>query len=119
MRKTLLICCFFLSFLVAGGTTAQTDATGYTANLSWDIPTTRADDTPLSATDLIGYEIYYTTDDPAVSGTITVAGGNTNSYAATNLQAGTYYFTISAVDSTGQKSEMSNLATITFGPPAE
>jgi hypothetical protein len=88
----------------------------YSAQLSWLIPSTRADGTALALSDLAGYEIYYTTDDPAVSGVFTVSGGASAAYTAGNLKAGNYYFTIAAVDSSGLKSAMSNLVSVKFGP---
>jgi hypothetical protein len=95
---------------------APTQPVVYSAQISWTIPSTRIDGTPLALSELTGYEIYYTTDDPAVSGKVSVSGGSSASYRATDLKAGNYYFTISAIDSTGLKSAMSTMATIKFGP---
>jgi hypothetical protein len=83
--------------------------------LTWQVPTTRANGQALTASELSGYEIYYTTDNPNVSGTFTVSGGTTTTYDANNLAAGTYYFAMSAVDSTGAKSALSTVVTVTFG----
>ena len=87
----------------------------YNAQLSWTAPTIREDGTPLALSELAGYEIYYTSDDPAVAGTITIAGGSEASYVLPNLAAGNYYFTISAIDSEGLKSAMSALVPAHFG----
>lgn len=87
----------------------------YNAQLSWTAPTIREDGTPLALSELAGYEIYYTSDDPAVAGTITIAGGSEASYVLPNLAAGNYYFTISAIDSNGLKSAMSALVSAHFG----
>jgi hypothetical protein len=65
---------------------------------------------------LAGYEIYYTTDNPNVSGTYTVSSGTATAYDVNSLPAGTYYFAMSAVDSSGIKSSLSPVVTITFGP---
>jgi len=70
----------------------------------------------LSLSDLAGYEIYYTTDDPAVSRTISVSGSAALSYALSNLSAGNYYFAIAAIDTAGLKSNLSPVAPIKFGP---
>jgi hypothetical protein len=66
--------------------------------------------------ELAGYEVYYTTDDPAVMGTVSVSGGSSVSYSLSQLAAGNYYFTISVIDIGGLKSAMSNMASIKFGP---
>lgn len=90
--------------------------TTYSAQLSWSAPSTRADGTPLSVSDLAGYEIYYTTDDPAVSRTITVSGSAALSYTLSDLSAGNYYFAMAAIDTAGLKSDLSPVAPIKFGP---
>lgn len=88
----------------------------YTAMISWSVPTQREDGSSLSVKDLSGYEIYYTTDDSSVSGVFKIAGGGVSSYTASNLAAGNYYFSISAIDLSGFKSALSNLVSIRFGP---
>jgi hypothetical protein len=70
----------------------------------------------LAANELTGYEIYYTTDNPGVSGTFTISGGTAVAYDASNLPAGTYYFAMSAVDTAGVKSALSPVVTVKFGP---
>lgn len=83
--------------------------------MSWQIPATRADGSALLASDLSGYEIYYTTDTSA-TGTYIISGGSTTLYTINNLPAGTYHFAMSAIDSTGLKSSLSSVVTVTFGP---
>jgi hypothetical protein len=97
-------------------TTTPTAPTTYSAQLSWSAPSTRADGTPLALSDLAGYEIYYTTDDPAVSRTITVSGSAALSYTLSDLSAGNYYFAMAAIDTTGLKSDLSAIAPIKVGP---
>lgn len=93
-----------------------TAPTTYSAQLSWSAPATRADGTPLSISDLAGYEIYYTTDDSTVSRTITVSSSAALSYTLSNLGAGNYYFAMAAIDTAGLKSNLSPVAPIKFGP---
>lgn len=93
-----------------------TAPTTYSAQLSWTAPSTRADGTPLSLSDLAGYEIYYTTDDPAVSRTISVSGNTALNYTLSNLSAGNYYVAMAAIDTAGLKSELSPVAPIKVGP---
>lgn len=88
----------------------------YSAQLSWSAPATRADGTPLSLSDLAGYEIYYTTDDPTVSRTISVSGSAALNYTLSNLSAGNYYFAMAAIDTAGLKSDLSPMTPIKFGP---
>lgn len=94
-------------------TTITAPAT-YNASLSWTIPTTRADGTPLTASELAGYEIYYTTDTGSVSAVVPVTGGSANSTTVSSLKSGNYSFSISAVDTNGLKSALSTVTTINF-----
>lgn len=98
-----------------GTTTTPAQPVTYTAKLSWVIPSTRENGAALALSDLSGYEIYYTTSDPAVTGTVAINGGSTAAYALANLSAGTYYFAISAIDASGIKSALSTVVTVKFG----
>lgn len=70
----------------------------------------------MTAADLAGYEIYYTTDDPTVNVTIRVSTASAVSYTLSSLAAGNYYFAMSAIDATGLKSALSPVAPIKLGP---
>lgn len=94
------------------GTTTTTPVT-QTAQLTWTIPTTRADGTALAVSELAGYEVYYTNDSGSVSVTLSVSGASTVSTTVASLTTGNYYFSISAVDSTGLKSALSSVVTYT------
>ena len=75
------------------------------ATLSWDPPTTNTDGTPL--TDLAGYIIYYgtTTGDYSQS----VDAGNVTTSQVANLTDGiTYYFAVTAYDTSWNESDYSN-----------
>ncbi len=81
--------------------------------LSWAPPTTNSDGTPL--TDLAGYIVYYyraiydhysVIDDYAHS----IDVGDVRTYQISNLIKGdTYYFAITAYDTSGNESEYSNV----------
>jgi predicted phage tail protein len=85
-----------------------------TAELSWSAPTTRENGQALAVSDLSGYEIYYTTDDPKVTGTVKVSGGSSSSYTIQNLAPGTYHFAMAAVDASGLKSKLSPVVDYTL-----
>lgn len=78
----------------------------------WAVPTTRIDGATLSASDLKGYEVYYTNDTGSVSATVPVSGGSTLSALVSNLTTGNYYFSVAAIDKLGDKSALSTLATV-------
>jgi Putative Ig domain len=78
-----------------------------TATLSWTAPAYDANGSPI--TGLAGYNIYYGTDPSNLTKSIDVAGAATTTYVVTGLTAGTYYFAVSAYNSEGVDSSLSNI----------
>ncbi|NOY71331.1 MAG: hypothetical protein GXP14_02980 [Gammaproteobacteria bacterium] len=80
------------------------------AILSWTGPTTNSDGSFI--TDLAGYKIYMSTDPKSFSDnnllidvpTLDTLGGMQEEFIADNLKNGTYYFTITAYNSSGMES---------------
>jgi hypothetical protein len=108
-----LFCCFtsfailnLVLFLYAGKVYSGL------ATLSWDPPTTNADGTPL--TDLAGYKVYYGTVSGSYSQNINV--GNITTYTVADLNNGTYYFAVTAYNTSGNESEYSNEVSKTIQP---
>ncbi|MEM7815822.1 MAG: sugar-binding protein, partial [Candidatus Aenigmatarchaeota archaeon] len=99
--------CLF-AFLFAFGFLSSTALAGK-AQLSWEPPTTNADGTPL--TDLAGYKVYYGTskrvstcpnETHGYSNVVNV--GNVTTYKINNLPDGfTYYFSVTAYDTSGNE----------------
>jgi hypothetical protein len=83
-----------------GGATAT--ATGV-AKLSWNPPQSGA---------AIGFKVYYGTSPGTYSSSVNV--GMTSSYTVNGLAPGTYYFVVTAVDSSGNESGYSNEASKTI-----
>jgi len=71
------------------------------AVFSWTAPTKNTDGSNL--TNLTGYKIYYGTSPGNYTQSVTVTGASTTSYTLP-LSPGTYYFALTAVDSTGAES---------------
>ena len=76
-----------------------------TATLSWTPPSTRLDGSAL--TNLAGYRVYYGTSSGNYSDTITINNVGLTEYVIDNLPSNTYYFVITAVDSSGAESPYS------------
>jgi hypothetical protein len=87
-----------------GGGTGSGGTTTGTATLAWSAPTTNTDGTPL--TDLAGYKVHYGKSSGTYTNTVTI--GKVTSYSINNLAQGTYYFTVTAYDTTGLESGYSN-----------
>jgi len=99
-RALLLALLFSAALLLSGGKAFSGQAT-----LSWNAPTKNTDGSAL--TDLDGYLIYYGTASRSYSQVIDV--GNVRSYTVTNLAGGhTYYFAVTAYDTTFNESVFSN-----------
>jgi hypothetical protein len=82
--------------------TVQQAAMG-SATLSWSPPTLRTDGTPLN--DLAGYRILYGTTPGSYSNRVTLSNPGLTSYVVENLVQGTWYFVMTAIDSTGAESD--------------
>ena len=95
MKKIIII----LALLMA------TTAFAGTATLNWDIPTTNTDGTAL--TDLAGFKVYYGATTNIYTSVVTVPSPTTNHYIMT-LSTGTYYFAVTAYNTSGSESDFSN-----------
>jgi hypothetical protein len=106
-------------FLLLSPTLAVTLWAGQ-ANLSWQAPTTHEDGSP--ATDLSSFRIHYgtqsrgTTTDPQVfqyQQTISNISKSTTTYTVTGLTEDVrYYFSVTALDTSGKQSKYSNEANL-------
>jgi hypothetical protein len=85
------------------GRTAVADGT---ATLSWT-PVTRTQDGKRA--DIGGYRIYYGRSRSAMSTVVEVPDAQATHYQITHLQAGTWYFAVSAYTVTGQEGPKSDV----------
>ena len=87
----------------------------HSVSLSWTAPTTRADGTPLTASQLSGYRVYYTASGtPANADTmIPISGGSKTSTTVALPAAGEYAFAITAIDQSGLESSFSDPVSVT------
>ena len=88
----------------------QTMTEGVALTLAWDAPTTNTDGSSLNpATDLSQYKIYYGTASFSYTTVVDVTNPGTTTISKTlNLSPGTYYFSVTTVDASGQESNYSN-----------
>jgi hypothetical protein len=109
-----------LATAVAAGSTTITAASGSvsgtasltvtaitttgSATLAWSAPTTNTDGTPL--TDLAGYKVYYGTSSGNYTSSLDI--GNVATYTVNNLSPGTYFFSVTAYDTSRIESSFSN-----------
>ncbi|MGD8589000.1 MAG: putative Ig domain-containing protein, partial [Chromatiales bacterium] len=86
-----------------------TETTG-TAALSWQIPTTRTDGTPLTISEIEGYRVYMGDADDNLVMIVDLNDGTQTSYTVTDLTAGNYHFAVTTYDTDGNESLYSNIA---------
>ena len=81
-------------------------ATG-SATLTWQPPTGNTDGSPLS--DLAGYRVYWGTTQSNYSSSTALSNPGLTSYVIEQLTPATWYFVVTAVNSTGVESNYSNV----------
>jgi len=90
-----------------GTETAPTVESG-TVTLTWSAPGTRMDGSSLSLAEIDHYEIRYGQSQNSLS-EVEIVGGQETNFTFSNLDSGTWYFTISVVDIDGLKSAPSEI----------
>jgi hypothetical protein len=100
---------FYISLIITvlagcgGGGGSQTGGAG-SVSLAWNVPTTYVDGTP--AAGMVGFKVYYGTASRTYTHIIDVK--TEPSCTVNSLAPGTYYFAITAYDSSGIESDYSN-----------
>ena len=93
------------------------DGGSYGGMLSWLPPTTNTDGSSLS--DLDGYRIYYGAQAGNYSETVDIDNAGQTNHVFGGLSAGTYYFSVSALDDDGNESPLSEEIAVYLGADAE
>jgi hypothetical protein len=79
------------------------------ATLSWAAPTSNSDGTPL--TNLAAYRIYFGMSSDALTNAVTISNPGIATYVVDQLTPATWYFVVTAVNSGGSESGLSNVGT--------
>jgi hypothetical protein len=82
-------------------------ATG-SAMLTWNPPTQNTDGSAL--TNLAGYKVYWGTSQSNYTNSVTISNPGLSSYVVDQLTPATWYFALTAVNSSGAESSFSNIA---------
>jgi len=91
---------------------APAPAASYSATVTWVPPSLNTDGTAL--TDVIGYRVSYGASAGNLDFFVSVPGGTSTSAVIDGLNAGTYYFAVTALNSTGVASAESSVVSRTF-----
>lgn len=81
-------------------------------NLSWVAPAEREDNSPMSLSEIAGYQILFGQSQGQYSSSITINDGTAVGYTLTDLPTGTYYFVVATIDTEGRESQYSPEVTV-------
>lgn len=76
--------------------------------LQWQSPSTRSDGSPLSLSEIAGYNIYYSQQPGQFSNSVYVKGGYKMQVTIEGLASGRYYLTMTTIDDLGLESNFSS-----------
>ena len=85
-------------------------ATTGSADLAWQIPTTRTDGSPLALSEIAGYRIYIGSSSDNLSMIVDLNDGTATRYTVSDLASGSYFFSVTTYDTDGNESAFSNIA---------
>jgi hypothetical protein len=98
-----------LSPLTLAVEAAQNTVTTGNITVAWVAPSTRTDGSPLNLSEIAGYRLYMGSNANNLSPVVDVDGSTINDHVVEDLEMGTYYFAITALDQTGNESDLSNV----------
>jgi hypothetical protein len=96
----------------SGGSPAPASSGTGSATLTWTAPTQNTDGSSL--TDLAGFRLYYGTDPGLLTAQQLLANPLATQFKVTGLPSGTWYFAVSAYNSGGVESALSNVGSKTI-----
>jgi hypothetical protein len=100
-------------FSITVAAAPSTPSLAESVTLYWTIPADNSNGTV--ATNLAGYHVYYGTSAASLTTVITVDNANDTSQVIGNLQAGTWYFAVTAFNTEKIESKMSEVVPLTIG----
>jgi len=99
-------------FSITVAAASSTPSLAESVTLYWTIPADNSNGTV--ATNLAGYHVYYGTSAGSLTKVITVDNANDTSQVIGNLQAGTWYFAVTAFNTEKIESKMSEVVPVTI-----
>lgn len=111
-----------LALALAGGCTPDGPGNGipthpsdtWSVTLEWDAPTTDAVGRPLN--DLSGYRLYYRESGADAATAVMIELGADTGVTVAGLTAGDYLFAVTALDTLGNESDLSDPLPVEVGP---
>lgn len=84
------------------------------AQISWNAPTAREDGSALIASEIAGYELYYSGSNSTLLTKLASVSSAETSVVVDELATGTHYFAIATLDNSGQQSTLSSVFSVTI-----
>ncbi|MCU7904524.1 MAG: fibronectin type III domain-containing protein [Candidatus Thiodiazotropha sp. (ex Epidulcina cf. delphinae)] len=100
---------FILQACGGGGGGGGDNETGASKFVRWIPPSTRSDGSFLPLSSLAGYRIYYGKVETDLQRVADIEDNSINEYTLTLANSGDYYIGVTAYDTSGLESEISNL----------
>lgn len=92
--------------------TGSTSGSTESVNLAWTAPATRSDGDYLSPNELAGYKVYMGSSPNNLTPLVDLNDNQATGFTVNNLEAGSYYFAVSAYDQDGLESGFSQVIRI-------
>ena len=97
------------SQLAAFSVLVEAEAVLTSTHLSWAAPATREDGSALPLSEIEGYRIYMGDTEGSLVAVMDINDYSVNEYTLTGIQQGDHYFAVTAYDTTGNESGLSNV----------
>ena len=114
MKNYIISTVLIIMSLILMGCGGSGEGAGNSATLTWTAPTTRVDGSPVPMSELAGYKIYMGTASDAMTPVAKVSDPYTMEYQFSALDSGTYYFSVTALDTDDLESEIPEPVSKTF-----
>jgi hypothetical protein len=119
MNKTILFLTLLFSFSLVSAQTPE-PVPPDSARLSWRAPTQREDSQPLGPNDLLGYEVFWGQSSvPSELSEMVFVDSTITQYMISDLDEGTWFFAVKAVDTNNLKSQFSQVVSKVIEPQVE
>lgn len=109
-RFTSVLITLLMTLLISACSTddsATTTENSAMVSLSWIAPSARDDNTPISLSEIAGYNVYYGSTPGQYTNNVNISDSTAEGYTFNALPLGTYFFAVTTYDTDGRESQYS------------
>ncbi len=103
-----------MSLILVGCGGGSNEVVGNTATLKWSAPTTRTDGSTIPMSEIAGYKVYLGTSSDSLAPVAEISDAYTMEYKFDTFEDGTYYFSVTALDTDDLESDIPEPVSKTF-----